>query len=48
MSPRDGLQNLPPPLVPTEVKRELVQKLLDAGIKNIEVGSFVRKDMSRR
>ncbi len=44
VSPRDGLQNLPPPAVPTAVKRELVERLLAAGVKNVEVGSFVRGD----
>ncbi|ORY32188.1 hypothetical protein BCR39DRAFT_524508 [Naematelia encephala] len=44
VSARDGLQNLPTPAVPTEVKRELVSRLLDAGVRNIEVGSFVRSD----
>ena len=44
VSPRDGLQNLPPPAVPTDVKRELVERLLAAGVRNIEVGSFVRGD----
>ncbi|WVR09782.1 hypothetical protein IAU60_006858 [Kwoniella sp. DSM 27419] len=44
MSCRDGLQNLPGPPVPTEVKRELVERLLAAGLRNIEVGSFVRGD----
>ncbi|OCF31859.1 hydroxymethylglutaryl-CoA lyase [Kwoniella heveanensis BCC8398] len=44
VSARDGLQNLHGPAVPTEVKRELVERLLDAGLRNIEVGSFVRGD----
>ncbi|WWC88200.1 uncharacterized protein L201_003105 [Kwoniella dendrophila CBS 6074] len=44
VSARDGLQNLPGPPVPTELKRELVERLLDAGVRNIEVGSFVRGD----
>lgn len=44
VSPRDGLQNLPPPAVDTEIKRELVDRLLKAGVRNIEVGSFVRGD----
>jgi hydroxymethylglutaryl-CoA lyase len=33
-----------PPAVPTQIKLELVQRLLHAGVKNIEVGSFVRGD----
>ncbi|WWC96616.1 hypothetical protein V866_003487 [Kwoniella sp. B9012] len=44
VSARDGLQNLPGPAVPTELKRELVERLLEAGVRNIEVGSFVRGD----
>ncbi|WVW80489.1 hypothetical protein I302_102472 [Kwoniella bestiolae CBS 10118] len=44
VSARDGLQNLPGPAVPTELKRELVERLLKAGLRNIEVGSFVRGD----
>ncbi|WVQ96962.1 hypothetical protein IAU59_004071 [Kwoniella sp. CBS 9459] len=44
VSARDGLQNLPGPAVPTEVKKELVERLLAAGLRNIEVGSFVRGD----
>lgn len=44
VSARDGLQNLPPPAVPTPVKTELIKRLLDAGLKTIEVGSFVRAD----
>ncbi|OXG90785.1 hydroxymethylglutaryl-CoA lyase [Cryptococcus neoformans A2-102-5] len=44
VSPRDGLQNLKGKPVPTEVKKELVERLLEAGVRNIEVGSFVRGD----
>lgn len=44
VSPRDGLQNIPGPPVPTDVKVELVRKLREAGVKTIEVGSFVRGD----
>ncbi|WOO85739.1 3-hydroxymethyl-3-methylglutaryl-CoA lyase, cytoplasmic [Vanrija pseudolonga] len=44
VSARDGLQNLKPPAVPTAVKKELVERLLDTGLKVIEVGSFVRPD----
>ena len=40
VGPRDGLQNEKEP-VPTEVKIELVQRLQDAGLKEIEVTSFV-------
>lgn len=44
VAPRDGLQNIPPPAVPTSIKTELIKKLLDCGLKTIEVGSFVRPD----
>lgn len=44
VSPRDGLQNLPPPAIPTKTKLGLIERLLDAGVRNVEVGSFVRGD----
>ena len=40
VAPRDGLQNEQQP-VPAEVKIELVHRLQDAGLKEIEVTSFV-------
>ncbi|MHB1124858.1 MAG: hydroxymethylglutaryl-CoA lyase [Ramlibacter sp.] len=40
VAPRDGLQNEKQP-VPAEVKIELVHRLQDAGLKEIEVTSFV-------
>jgi hydroxymethylglutaryl-CoA lyase len=40
VGPRDGLQNEKQP-VPAEVKIELVHRLQDAGVKEIEVTSFV-------
>ncbi len=40
VSPRDGLQNIKTN-VSTEVKTNLINKLCDAGIKDIEVTSFV-------
>lgn len=40
VGPRDGLQNEKQP-VPASVKIELVQRLQDAGLKEIEVTSFV-------
>ncbi|MGG0668671.1 hydroxymethylglutaryl-CoA lyase [Sporosarcina koreensis] len=40
VSPRDGLQNEPKP-VDVEQKLQLVNKLIDSGIHNIEVTSFV-------
>ena len=40
VGPRDGLQNEKQP-VPAAVKIELVHRLQDAGVRNIEVTSFV-------
>lgn len=40
VGPRDGLQNEATP-VPVEVKIALVEKLVDAGLSVVEVGSFV-------
>ena len=40
VGPRDGLQN-EKQMIPAEVKIELVDRLTDAGLKNIEVTSFV-------
>ena len=40
VGPRDGLQNEKQP-VPAAVKIELVHRLQDAGLKDIEVTSFV-------
>ena len=40
VGPRDGLQNEKTP-VPAAVKIELVHRLQDAGLKEIEVTSFV-------
>ncbi len=40
VGPRDGLQNEPLP-VPTTVKLAFIAKLVDAGLKDIEVTSFV-------
>ena len=41
VSPRDGLQILKP--VSLEVREQFVRKLMSAGIKHIEVGSFVNE-----
>ena len=41
VSPRDGLQN-EAAVVPTEAKAELIGKLVAAGVRDIEVTSFVR------
>lgn len=40
VGPRDGLQN-ECKIIPTETKVELIKRLIDAGIRNIEVVSFV-------
>ena len=40
VSPRDGLQNQSKILSPAE-RVQLIEALLNAGVKNIEVGSFV-------
>ena len=40
VGPRDGLQNEKQP-VPAEIKIGLVHRLQDAGLKDIEVTSFV-------
>jgi len=37
---RDGLQNLPD-YVPTEIKKELIKRIVSAGVKKMEVTSFV-------
>ncbi len=40
VGPRDGLQS-EPEIIPTEVKKEFITKTIDAGIKKLEVTSFV-------
>ncbi len=40
VAPRDGFQSISDPL-PTQAKVEAIQALIDAGIKRIEIGSFV-------
>ncbi|KAH0831095.1 hypothetical protein J3R83DRAFT_13659 [Lanmaoa asiatica] len=40
VGPRDGLQNEPRP-IPPPIKAELINRLGQAGLKNIEAGSFV-------
>lgn len=40
VGPRDGLQN-EPQIVPTSVKLELIERLASAGLRDIEVTSFV-------
>jgi len=41
VSPRDGLQN-EKTILPTEMKIQLIQQLIEAGIRDIEITSFVR------
>ena len=40
VGPRDGLQNEPRP-IPPPIKAELINRLGQAGLRNIEAGSFV-------
>lgn len=42
VGPRDGFQNIPT-FIPTETKIELIHKLHAAGLRRIEIGSFVGK-----
>jgi len=41
MSPRDGLQNEPGPVIPTSVKARLIKRLVDCGLTHVEAASFV-------
>ncbi|MBL3557653.1 MULTISPECIES: hydroxymethylglutaryl-CoA lyase [Marinobacter] len=41
MSPRDGLQNEPGPVIDTAIKTELIERLADCGLNHIESASFV-------
>lgn len=41
MSPRDGLQNEPGPVIATEIKTGLIDRLADTGLTHIEAASFV-------
>ncbi len=41
VGPRDGLQNEPGPIIPTETKVTLIDRLAAAGIRHIEAASFV-------
>jgi len=43
VGPRDGLQN-EKGIIPVEVKVELIDRLVRAGVLNVEAGSFVRSD----
>ncbi|MGH2957745.1 MAG: hydroxymethylglutaryl-CoA lyase [Solirubrobacterales bacterium] len=44
VGPRDGFQN-EPDVIPTDEKVRLIGLLADAGLRRIEVGSFVRPDV---
>jgi len=41
VAPRDGIQSITGDFVPTEVKTALIQALYDAGLRRMEIGSFV-------
>lgn len=41
VGPRDGLQNEPGEMISTQVKVELIHRLVDTGIQHIETASFV-------
>lgn len=41
MSPRDGLQNEPGPVIATNIKTGLIDRLADCGLGHIEAASFV-------
>lgn len=41
VGPRDGLQNEKGGIVPVDVKVELIDRLVKAGVTNVEAGSFV-------
>jgi len=41
MSPRDGLQNEPGPVIATQIKAELIDRLAACGLTHIESASFV-------
>ncbi|MBS3805013.1 MAG: hydroxymethylglutaryl-CoA lyase [Oleiphilaceae bacterium] len=41
MSPRDGLQNTPGPVIATGIKTELIDRLAASGLRHIEAASFV-------
>ena len=44
VGPRDGFQN-EPDVIPTEEKVRLIGMLADAGLRRIEITSFVRPDV---
>lgn len=41
VGPRDGLQNEPGDIIPTAIKVELINRLVDAGLSYVESASFV-------
>ena len=43
VGPRDGLQNEKGSIIPVDTKVELINRLTQAGLMNVEVGSFVSR-----
>lgn len=41
VGPRDGLQNEKGSVIPVDLKAELIDRLVQAGVTNVEAGSFV-------
>ncbi|MCR5088760.1 MAG: hydroxymethylglutaryl-CoA lyase [Oscillospiraceae bacterium] len=41
VGPRDGFQSVKGNFIPTELKKEIIDKLVDAGIRHMEYSSFV-------
>lgn len=41
VGPRDGLQNEKGSVIPVDLKVELINRLVRAGVTNVEAGSFV-------
>lgn len=41
VGPRDGFQSVKGDFIPTELKKEMIDLLVDAGVKHIEYTSFV-------
>ena len=41
VGPRDGFQSVRGDFIPTELKKEIIDLLVDAGVKHLEYTSFV-------
>ena len=41
VGPRDGFQSVKGDFIPTELKKEIIDLLIDAGVKHLEYSSFV-------